>query len=238
MKISWRRFLHRLASVVLYCACGATAWHSAVCYAASAFDNASDPAYADGWQAGDNGGTGFTPWNFDSSYFWPMDGNWYPYSDASFHAIDDGLKEVPSTPIRSTILAGRGLWAFRKPMTGLLALAVALIPLQIGQSIKVVFDNPTDRQFFKGYFIQLNSTFDTDINGDPINGNNCNGAGANCTPNGTPPDRKMYLSRFEYFDDGEWRIVDADNPGPPVSESTPTGVFDTDTAARREHCSR
>lgn len=28
----------------------------------AAYDDAADPAYADGWQTGDNGGTGFGPW--------------------------------------------------------------------------------------------------------------------------------------------------------------------------------
>ena len=31
-------------------------------YAAPASDNAGNVAYADGWQAGDNGGVGFMPW--------------------------------------------------------------------------------------------------------------------------------------------------------------------------------
>jgi hypothetical protein len=31
--------------------------------ATAASDNASEPAYSDGWQAGDNGGIGFGPWN-------------------------------------------------------------------------------------------------------------------------------------------------------------------------------
>jgi hypothetical protein len=225
MKNSWRHYLRRLAlaSVV----CGYTAWSAATCYAVQlAFDSADDPVYADGWQTGDNGGTGFTAWNFDSSYFWPVDGNWYAYSNPAFHAIDDGL-QAGTHYSNSFNNVGRS-WAMGiapdgdgPPRAGR-----GFDPLQIGQSLKVVFDNPTDRQFFKGYFIRLSSTFDTDINGDPINGNICNGAGANCTPNGTPPARKMYLSRFEYFDDGEWRIVDSGNP-----DSTATGVFDTDTAA-------
>ena len=33
----------------------------------AAFDSAADPAYADGWQAGDNGGSGFLPWTFTYS---------------------------------------------------------------------------------------------------------------------------------------------------------------------------
>ncbi len=32
--------------------------------AAPAFDNAAQPAYADGWEAGDNGGSGFGAWTF------------------------------------------------------------------------------------------------------------------------------------------------------------------------------
>src|SRR3954447_171263 len=32
-----------------------------------AADNASNAAYADGWQAGDNGGTGFGPWTLSFS---------------------------------------------------------------------------------------------------------------------------------------------------------------------------
>ena len=78
MKTSWRRFYRQVASVCLVG--GATAWSSAVCYAQQiAFDCASDPLYADGWQGtvtnveptvavGDNGGFGFKPWSFDNDY--------------------------------------------------------------------------------------------------------------------------------------------------------------------------
>jgi hypothetical protein len=41
-----------------------------------ASDNTSDAAYADGWQAGDNGGTGFGPWTF--SYSGNTNGLLYP----------------------------------------------------------------------------------------------------------------------------------------------------------------
>jgi hypothetical protein len=74
-----------------------------MCYAVQlAFDSASDPAYNDGWQGikhatngdllstGDNGGFGFTPWNFDAGYKWQ--GTLYAYDRPGFHAIDDGLK--------------------------------------------------------------------------------------------------------------------------------------------------
>jgi hypothetical protein len=195
-----------------------------VCYAQNSYDDANDPLYADGWQAGDNGGTGFTPWNFDSSYFWPVDGNWYPYAHADFHAIDDGLQNGThySNPFNNL---GRA-WAMgtSPDNDGTVRAGRGFSPLLIGDTINVIFDNPTERRFFNGYFIRLNGGT------GGVNGNICNGAAANCTPDGTPPKHKMYLSRFEYFDDGEWSIVDADDPGPPVSDFTPTGVFDTDTA--------
>src|SRR5262245_34431783 len=63
---------------------------SAAAYAAAAYDDASDPVYADGWQAGDNGGTGFTAWNFDAAYV--FNGNHYAYAADNFKAIDDGLQ--------------------------------------------------------------------------------------------------------------------------------------------------
>jgi hypothetical protein len=202
-----------------------------MCYAQNSYDDATDPTYADGWQAGDNGGTGFTPWNFDSSYFWPVDGNWYPFAHADFHAVDDGLQNGThySNPFNNL---GSKAWAMGISPTndGTVRAGRGFSPLEIGDTINVIFDNPTDRQFFKGYYIRLNSTFESSIDGMPINGNICKGAGANCTPNGTPPAHKMYLSRFEYFDDGEWVMFDADDPEPPVSDSTPTAVFDTDTA--------
>ena len=71
MKTSWRRYFRQLGAV---CVVGtATAWTSAVSYAQVALDQAIDPVYNDGWQAGDDGGFGFGPWNFDGSYDAPPD---------------------------------------------------------------------------------------------------------------------------------------------------------------------
>src|SRR5688572_8541548 len=79
MKRSWGRYFRRMASVCFVG--GATAWSSAMCFAVQlAHDNGSDPVYADGWQGevtnlvptvgpGDNGGFGFTPWNFDNDIY-------------------------------------------------------------------------------------------------------------------------------------------------------------------------
>jgi hypothetical protein len=83
-----------------------------------------------------------------------------------------------------------------------------------------VFDNPTRRQFFKGYFIRLNGGT------GGVNGNVCQKDPASCTPMAPTPARKMYLARFEYFDYGNWTIVDTGDP-----DHVATTLSDTDTAA-------
>jgi hypothetical protein len=227
MKNSWTKTFRRLAAATVVA--GTTALSTAMCYAQLAFDSASDPVYNNGWQAGDNGGFGFTPWNFDSAYYWPVasggDGMWYPYN-GNFHAIDDGLRtgthysnpfnnigrawdigsiqylHTPSGEMRGSFpRAGRGF-----------------APLQIGQTLKVVIDNPMDKAFYKGYFIRLNGGT------GGVNGNICNGAGASCTPNAPQPSPKMAFNIFEFSPPaGGWTISDTGD--------VETNVLDTQTAA-------
>jgi hypothetical protein len=227
MKTSWIQTFRRLAAAAIVA--GSTALSTAMCYAQLAFDSASDPVYSDGWQAGDNGGFGFTPWNFDSAYYWPVanggDGNWYPYN-GNFHAIDNGMQagthysnpfnnigrawdigsvsylHTPSGEMRGSFpRAGRGF-----------------APLQIGQTLKVVIDNPAERLFYKGYFIRLNGGT------GGVNGNICNGAGASCTPNAAKPSPKMGFEIFEFAPpEGGWTISDA--------AGVETGLLNTQTAA-------
>src|SRR6476620_8395162 len=64
MRHSWRHLFRRIvATCAVSCA---TASSSAMCYA-NAFDVATNAPYANGWQAGDNGGTGFGPWSFNAT---------------------------------------------------------------------------------------------------------------------------------------------------------------------------
>src|ERR1700752_215628 len=104
MKNTWRDFLRRIVAVSG--ATVATAWSSAMCYAVQlAFDSADDPVYADGWQGithagtagggaqlttGDNGGFGFTAWNFDSAYVSGTGFNYGNYADLTIKDIDPG----------------------------------------------------------------------------------------------------------------------------------------------------
>src|SRR5262245_14738000 len=94
MKSSWKQTFRRLAAGCIISA--GMAWSSAMCYAATlANDSASDPVYASSWENGQNGGTGFTAWNFESGYFWPYykggTNTFFPY-DQRIHTIDDGQR--------------------------------------------------------------------------------------------------------------------------------------------------
>src|SRR4029077_17204332 len=206
---------------------GAAAWSPTVCHAVQlAFDSASDPAYADGWQGattddttgdplttGDNGGFGFEPWSFDTdTIFQVLPG---------IQAIDNGLKSggANSSPFNDIGKA----WRMADPAVvggvgGLPRAGRGFPALQPGQTIKVVVDNPTAREFFKVFFVRFNTRI-----GLPGSGNICYGSEP-CQP-GTNPLRKLVVQRFEYNDNGQWVII---NGGAP--DNHPIPLFDTDTA--------
>jgi hypothetical protein len=131
MKNTWRHLFRRLAAI---CVVGASsAWSSALCYAQLASDSATDPVYADGWDAGDNGGFGFEPWNFDGSY-----------TDA-IHGIDS------TSPFNNIGTA----WRLAFGSDGLPRAGRGFEPLTEGQTLRMVIDNPTRRVLFKGYIIRF-----------------------------------------------------------------------------------
>jgi hypothetical protein len=185
MRNSWRHFFRRVAAVSV-CS-GTLAWSSALCFAQLAYDDASDPVYSDGWQAGDDGGTGsFGPWNFEGTY-----------ASTDQQRIDDGLKtgSETSNPFNNI---GRA-WTMFNPVVetgagGIRDIARAgrsIDPLQPGQTVRLVIDNPWQRQFFRGYSIKFNSG----------GGNICYNAG--CTPD-TMPVLKYKVEQFDYFNYGQW----------------------------------
>jgi hypothetical protein len=182
----------------------------------NAYDDASDPVYADGWDIGDNGGTGFTGWNFDGT----------SEEEPVQRRIDEGLK---TGALGSSVYNDIGrAWsvynAVEEGFGGRRDISRAgrgFAPLQVGQTLSVVVDNPTERRFFRGYFVRLNG------NTGGVNGNICYGDTA-CTP-GADPVSKMRFQMFDYFTYGEWSIVEAD--GPDVNEDPDgfaTGLYDMD----------
>jgi hypothetical protein len=216
----------------------------AMCFAQlRAFDYATEPEYDDGWQGtttdnttgaesppGDNGGEGFEPWNFDTDWMFPLiDG---------IHGIDDGLQagDQSSSPFNDL---GTESWRMALPtpvgtVGGLPRAGRGFEPLELGETIRVVIDNPTTRRFNGGYFVRFNSR-----NGEAGGGNICyeqeegydktcsaadlNGDGHN-VPLGATPEHKLTVSRYEYFDNGQWGVDDGD-------PSTPFYIplFDNDT---------
>jgi hypothetical protein len=197
MKNTWRHFFRRLAAAGAVFT--ASAWSSAVCYAQIAADYATDPAYADGWQDGDDGGTGgLGPWDFDISY-----------GTAPIHAIDDGLQA--GTANSSTFNNIGPAFRLALGTSNSLSRGGRALPLGINQTLRLVVDNPTRRQFFKGYIIRLSTG----------GGNIC--AAGPCTP-GTNPQERLGVYMFDY-DDEQWLISDL------ADDDFPSTLHDDDTAA-------
>jgi hypothetical protein len=148
MKSFWRQLFRRLAAAGAISA--ATVGSSAMCYAVQlANDIATNSAYDDGWQAGDNGGTGFGAWNFDGTYTTPAPDQ---------QRMDDGLKA--GGPNSSTFNDIGEAWTlFNKEFVGnerdISQAGRSISPLQVGQTVSIVFDNPTERMFYRGYTIRF-----------------------------------------------------------------------------------
>ena len=140
-----------------------------MCYAVQlAYDVATNTAYNDGWDEGDNGGTGFEPWNFDTD-FMP------PGGEPDQHRMD-GPIPPGSTPAASAYNALGRAWTLMNLQTqgGDVARAGRGFPaLQVGQTIRLVIDNPTEEFFFRGYFVRFNSR-----NGESGGGSICYGGAA------------------------------------------------------------
>ena len=110
--------VRKLAAIAAFCL-GLMVAASAAHAVAIASDNASDPAYADGWEEGDNGGSGFLPWT-GGMYGNPV-------------AIDSGSPEPDNdlgAPAFQFGTGGSGYWAIRPFAT----------PIQPSQSFKLDFD--------------------------------------------------------------------------------------------------
>jgi hypothetical protein len=144
MKNFWTKTFRRLAAAAVVA--GTTMYYSAMCYA-NAFDVATNPPYADGWQAGDNGGNGFGTWSFNGTDPTPA-GTYQAMSSSS----PIGTSWTLATHSDTTGLANAGR-----------AIIGGLLP---GQTFETVIDNPTPSHFFRGFDILFTSGPDNNAGGN------------------------------------------------------------------------
>jgi hypothetical protein len=199
MKNSWTKTFRRLAAGAIIV--GSTAMSSAMCYAQQAFDSAADPVYDVGlnlWDEGDNGGFGFGPWSFDGTYTTP---------DPGQQAKDDGLQLGTQSSSQHNNLGEA--WTLFNPLgptpgpepndgTDIARAGRSLGGdfLRVGQTLSITVDNPTERNFFRGWTVKLLS-----------GGANACYAGDNCTTPAFDPGsitNKLGIGTFEYFTYGQW----------------------------------
>jgi hypothetical protein len=208
MKNSWTRTFRRLAAAAVVA--GTTSF-SAVGYAQLvsgllAADCPTEPEYDDGWQAGDNGGYGFGPWDFSGTYNsavqQTMDTT-NPFNDLGeawtlFNANGPNYG-TDNPPSGGTDIARSG-----RLLPG---------PMHVNQTVSLTVDNPTERGFWRGWTVQLNSGGASSC----YNGDNCT------TPAYDPGSvsARIRVGTFENGTNGAWFASGAPNPG----------LADTDTDA-------
>jgi hypothetical protein len=217
MKNSWTHFFRRVARTGAFLS--ATAMSSAMCYAQLAYDDATDPVYDDGWDEGDNGGSGFGPWSFDGTY---------DTLDPGGQAMDDGLQTGTQASSQHNDI-GRAWTMFNQlgptpgpePNDGTdIARAGRALggPLLVHQKLKVIIDNPTERNFFRGYNVKL-------VSGSENLCFEYHGTHFGCTTGDTNGVVQAKVETFEYFTYGQWVAWGGTGGGTGGSLS----VFDTDT---------
>jgi hypothetical protein len=144
MKNYWIKTFRRLAAATVVAV--SSMFYSAMCYA-NALDVATNPPYADGWQAGDNGGTGFGAWSFNGTDATPP-GTYQGITSSS----PIGTSWTLFTNANNTGLANAG-----RAVTG------GLLP---GQTFETVVQNPTAYHFFRGFDILFTNGPDNNVGGN------------------------------------------------------------------------
>jgi hypothetical protein len=123
MKTTWKHYLRRMAKVTLVGSSAMAA--SAASYAwAVAEDNAGSAPYADGWQTGDNGGSGFAPWVLNMGGY------------GASHTIDNGPAANNDLGAPAWVMANTSAYGSSD------AVRPFLSPLSIGQTFSVDVDSP------------------------------------------------------------------------------------------------
>jgi PEP-CTERM motif len=163
---------------------GVAAMLTSIASAQVAADSATDPAYAGGWAAGQNGGFGFGAWSFDGT-----------------QAPDNSFTTSGQQGISSSSPLGTSWTLFNLSSTAGLANAGRAITepggLQVGQTLETVVENPSTTHFFRGWTISLNSGNNNIYPGGPSN-----------NPPGDTGLSQVQAYHFEYFNYGQWTVND------------------------------
>jgi hypothetical protein len=110
--------------------CLAATWCSAS-FAAVAFDSAANSAYNDGWQTGDNGGSGFGPWT-NTVDLGPTKGSLFIGSSASNGNAPSGNIDTSGKSFGLSAFSFATTYAIRDFSGG---------PLSIGDTFSIAMDN-------------------------------------------------------------------------------------------------
>ena len=139
---------HFISGAAIACAVtGATALMPNIGSAQIAYDTATDPTYAGGWSAGQNGGYGFGAWSFDNT-------------DATPAGLYQGLSSAQSIGTAWTLLdqaASTGLANAGRAING---------GLVAGETFETVIQNPGANNFYRGFDILLYNGTDNLAGGD------------------------------------------------------------------------
>jgi hypothetical protein len=137
-----------MSSAAMACALsGATALMTDVCSGQIAADFATNPTYASGWSAGQNGGFGFGAWSFNGT-------------DPTPAGTYQGMTSSSSIGTSWTLFT-------HDPNTGLANAGRAIFGgLGTGETFETVIQNPTTFNFFRGFDILFTSGPDNSAPGD------------------------------------------------------------------------
>ena len=188
---------HFISGAAKACAVtGATAMLTSICSGQVAFDAATDPTYSGGWAAGQNGGYGFGAWSFNGT-----------------QAPDNSYVTSGQQGMSSSSPLGTAWTLFNlSSSAGLANAGRSFAPLQVGQTLETVIDNPTTTQFYRGWTVSFNSGNDNIYPG-----------GSAYNPPGDTGLAQVQAYHFEYFNYGQWTVSD-------LSGNTGTPLYHTDTA--------
>lgn len=131
---------HLFSGAAIACATGVTALMPNTGLSQVAYDSAANSTYGSGWSAGQNGGSGFGAWSFDST------------SGGGGQEMSSSSAQIGTAWTMYTTTTGAGISDVGRSIS-------EAGGLQVGQTFQTVVQNPTSYHYFGGFDILfLNGT--------------------------------------------------------------------------------